>query len=49
MFVFFKVFPYASDQQTGYRIHGAGDVRLEYVPTKMLGLLPRGRLLQEAV
>ena len=45
----FQVFPDASHQQRRDGVHGAGDVRVEHVPAALLGLLPRGRLLQEAV
>lgn len=39
----------AFDQQRRDGVHGSGDVRLEHVPREVLGLLPRRRLLQEAV
>lgn len=39
----------ALDQQRRDGVHRSRDVRVEYVPTKVLGLLPRRRLLQKAV
>lgn len=44
-----QVLPDASDQQAGYRVHRTGDVRMEHVSTTVLGLLPRRRLLPQAI
>lgn len=44
-----QVLPDASDQQTRHRIHRSRNLCMGNVSKKMLGLLPGGRLLQEAV
>lgn len=40
----FQVFPYAFNKQTGHGIYRSRNVRLEHVPTTMLGFLPGRRL-----
>ena len=46
---YFQVFPDAFNQQTGHRVHRSGIIRVGTLPTAMLGLLPRWRLLPQTI